>query len=248
MRSATAARAALILVLARRAGAVALLVALALPAAADEPVRREGARGNALGIGEPRAVEPFTLEQRYLDAARRGDRATLERALELGVAVDARDDLQRSALLLAARDAGSLELVELLAARGAKLDEPDAGGRTPVSWAAGAGHLELVRWLAEREAQVDRPDGQGRRPLFYAVGGGHREVVSLLLDRGADPNAADRFRDTPLMLACVQGRGEIAAVLLERGADPSLRNQEGRTAADRAAAAGADVCRKQPAP
>jgi ankyrin repeat protein len=71
--------------------------------------------------------------------------------------------------------------------------------------------------------------------------------VAFLLARGADPNAAARFQDTPLMLACVQGRGEIAALLLQRGADPSLRNQEGRTAADRAAP-GTDVCRPPQAP
>jgi hypothetical protein len=64
-----------------------------------------------LGIGEPRAPEPFTLEQRLLDAARRGDDATALRALEKGAPVGAKDDVGRSALLLAARDAGSLELV-----------------------------------------------------------------------------------------------------------------------------------------
>jgi ankyrin repeat protein len=228
--------------------AISLLLLLARPAAAGETVP-EGPRPgkHPLGIGEPRAPEPFTLEQRYLDAARRGDRATLERALELGVAVDAKDDLQRSALLLVAKEPGSLELVKLLHARGAALDEADLGGRTPFSWAAAEGHLEVARWLADQGAQVDRPDGEGRTPLFHTVGGGHAEIVSFLLDRGADPNRADRFRDTPLMLACVQGRSEIASLLLRRGADPSLRNQEGRTAADRAQP-GTEVCRTPQAP
>ena len=223
--------------------AAALLLLCARPVAAAEVTPPKA----PLGIGEPRKAEPFTLEQRYLDAARRGDRATLERALELGVAVDAKDDLQRSALLLAAKDAGSLELVQLLHAKGAAVDEPDLGGRTPFSYAAGEGRLEIARWLLEQGAQLDRPDGEGRRPLFHTVGGGHREVVAFLLDQGADPNAADHFRDTPLMLACVQGRAEIAALLLQRGADPARRNQEGRTAADRAAP-GTDVCRPPQAP
>ena len=227
--------------------AAALLLLLPRLGRAEEPARAPAPGGHPLGIGEARKPEPFTLEQRYLDAARRGDRATLERALELGVAVDARDDLQRSALLLAAKDPGSLALVELLHERGAAVDVPDLGGRTPLSWAAAEGHLDVARWLAERGAQIDRRDGEGRTPLFHTVGGGHGEVIAFLLDRGADPNAVDRFRDTPLMLACMQGRAEIAALLLQRGADPSLENQEGRTAADRAAP-GVDVCRPPAAP
>jgi ankyrin repeat protein len=197
--------------------------------------------GHALGIGEPLEPAPFTREQRYLEAARQGDLSTLARALELGVAVDAKDDLGRSALLLATRDAGSLEAVVFLEQRGAAADEPDVEGRTPLSWAAEAGHLPLVKHLLERGATLDQPDVQGRTPLFHAVLGNQPETVSFLLDAGADVNPADAFGDTPLMLACAKGRGELAALLLARGADVSLRNQEGRTARDRAAP-GTDAC------
>jgi len=201
----------------------------------------EPRRGPPLGIGEPLAPSPFTLEQRYLEAARQGDLPTLEKALERGVDVNAKDDLQRSALLLAARDAGSLEAVLFLESRGARVDDPDAGGRTALSWAAGAGRLALAKHLASKGALIEQPDVQQRRPLFHAVTGEHPEVVEWLLDTGANVNAADAFGDTPLMLACAKGYGDLAALLLARGADPALRNQEGRTARDRAAG-GADVC------
>jgi hypothetical protein len=191
--------------------------------------------GHALGIGDSLEPAPFTREQRYLEAARQGDLPTLARALELGVAVDAKDDLGRSALLLATRDAGSLEAVVFLEQRGAAPDEPDVAGRTPLSWAAEAGRLPLVKHLLERGAALDRPDVQGRTPLFHAVLGNQPETLTLLLDAGAGVNPADVFGDTPLMLACAKGRGELAALLLARGADASLRNQEGRTARDRAA-------------
>ena len=57
-----------------------------------------------LEIGAPRAPERFTLEQRLLDAARRGDAATALRALDKGAALDAKDETGRDALLLAARE------------------------------------------------------------------------------------------------------------------------------------------------
>jgi serine/threonine-protein phosphatase 6 regulatory ankyrin repeat subunit B len=98
-----------------------------------------------------------------------------------------------------------------------------------------------VKHLLERGATLDQPDVQGRTPLFHAVLGNQPETVSFLLDAGADVNPADAFGDTPLMLACAKGRGELAALLLARGADVSLRNQEGRTARDRAAP-GTDAC------
>jgi len=98
-----------------------------------------------------------------------------------------------------------------------------------------------VKHLLERGALLDRPDVQGRTPLFHAVLGNQPETVTLLLDAGADVNPVDAFGDTPLMMACAKGRGDLAALLLARGADASLRNQEGRTARDRAAP-GTDAC------
>jgi hypothetical protein len=191
--------------------------------------------------GEPLAPAPYTLEQRFLEAARQADLATLEKALARGVSIQAKDDLGRGALLLATRDAGSLEAVRFLRAKGAAVDSPDLGGRAAISWAAGEGRLAILRELAGAGAQIDRRDEDGRTPCFQAVLGNHREVVVFLLDAGADVNAADRFRDTPLMQACAKGLGEMATLLLQRGAAPGLKDQEGRTARDRAAK-GAGVC------
>jgi ankyrin repeat protein len=246
---------------ARWLGLVAALVVLlplgrpagAEPAAAEATAKGRsapdpaagGKMGHVLGIGEPRAPQPYTLEDRFLEAARQGDRATLELALEKGVDVDAKDDLGRSALLLAARDAGSLDLVRYLHQQGAPIDEADLGGRTPLSWAAGAGRLDLVRWLVEQGAAVDRLDTQRRTPLFHAVLGHNPEVVIFLLDHGAAVDSPDRFGDTPLIMACAKGYGDLARLLLAHGADPEFRDQEGRTAGDRAAP-GTDACLPPP--
>ena len=191
-------------------------------------------RKPALGIGEPRIPQPFTIEQRLLDAVSRGDRQTIERALEHGASISAKDDLKRSTVLLAVLDAGDLELVRWLHAKGAALDDPDVGGRTALSFAAANGRLDIVRYLVENGAAVDRADLQRRTPLFHAATGNHAEVMAFLLDRGADANARDQFGDTPLIIACSKGNGEVAALLLQRGADPSLKDQEGRTARERA--------------
>lgn len=230
----------------RATGALVLVLALACDAGTPAPSADERAasptprpvaaeRNLLMGTGEPRRAEPFTLQQRLLDAVRRNDRATIERAVELGATLDAKDDIGRSTVLLAVLDAQSLDLVRWLHGRGVAVDEADSGGRTPLSFAAANGQLDIVRYLVDQGAKVDGRDVQQRTPLFHAALGGHRDVIAFLLDHGADVNVRDQFGDTPLIVACAKGHDATAALLLERGADPSLKDQEGRTARERAA-------------
>lgn len=184
---------------------------------------------------EPLAPSPFTLEERYLDAARRGDLAMLTRCLDKGVDARAKDGFARSALLLAASDARNLKMVEFLQARGLPVDEPDVRGRTALAYAAGNGQLEIVAYLLAHGATADRKDAQGQTALYNAVLAGSRETVERLVAAGADVNNRDQFGDTPLIGACNKGNDELARLLVEKGADPSLKDQEGRTARERAA-------------
>lgn len=189
----------------------------------------------ALGLGEVRDPEPFTLDQRLLDAVRRNDRPTIERALELGAKLGAKDDLGRSTLFLAAMDAQSVDLVRWFHEKGVAIDEADVSSRTPLSFAADIGKLEIVRYLVEHGAAVDSRDVQQRTPLLHAAGADHPDVIAYLVDEGADRNARDHFGDTPLIVACAKGNAAAATMLLQKGADASIRDQEGRTAKERSA-------------
>lgn len=189
----------------------------------------------ALGLGEVRKPEPFTLEQRMLDGASRNDRPTVERALELGAKLEAKDELGRGALFRAVMDAQNLELTRWLHEKGAPVDEPDVADRAPLSFAADFGLLEIVRYLVAEGAVVDRPDNQKRTPLLHAAGGNQPDVIALLIEKGADRNTRDHFGDTPLIVACAKGNAAAAAKLLQLGVDTTIRDQEGRTAKERSA-------------
>ena len=66
----------------------------------------------------------------------------------------------------------------------------------------------------------------------------------LALERpGTGASAAARLGLVFGLVACAKGHGGMAALLLERGADPALKDQEGRTASERAAQ-GTDACRE----
>ena len=217
------------------------------PVTTTSTVARAAASGHALGIGEARAPQPFTIEQRLLDAVRRDDRPMIEATLAHGATVGAKDDLGRSTVLLATKDAGDLDLIRWLRERGAALDDPDVGGRTPLSFAAEAGRLDIVRYLVENGAVMDRRDREQRTALFHAAAGDHADVIAALADRGADVNARDQWGDTPLIVACAKGNAAAASLLLARRADPSLRDQEGRTARERSAP-GTEPCLRLPPP
>jgi ankyrin repeat protein len=200
-----------------------------------------------MGTGEPRNPQPFTMDQRLLDAVQRDDRATVERALERGASIAAKDELGRTVVLLATMDAGDADLVRWLHAKGAALDLPDANGRAAVSFAAADGRLDILRYLAEQGADLHRRDVQQRTPLFHAALGDHPDVLGFLVEHGADVNVRDQFGDTPLIVACAKGHAASAAFLLAHGADPTARDQEGRSARDRSAPDTAP-CRDLPSP
>jgi ankyrin repeat protein len=212
---------------------------------AEETAPAQPPAGSIVPKPEPLAPKAFTLEERYLDAARRGDLDMLKLCLDKSVDPRAKDGFARSALLLAVLNARDLEMVKYLHALGLSVDEPDVRGRTPLGYAAGNGQLEMVSYLLEQGAAADRKDGQGQTPLYHAVLIGSKETTLRLLAAGADVDSRDQFGDTPLMGACNKGFDEIARVLIEKGADPSLKDQEGRTARERAPA-GASFCRNLP--
>jgi ankyrin repeat protein len=215
-------------------------------ARAEEPLPLRPHAGPIVPKTEPLAPSPFTLEERYLDAARRDDMATLKLCIQKGVDPHAKDGFARSALLLAVLNARDVDMVKYLQTLGLAVDEPDVRGRTPLGYAAGNGQAEMVSYLLEQGATVDRRDGQGQTPLYHGVLIGSKETVLRLIAAGADVNSRDQFADTPLIGACNKGLDDIARLLVEKGADPSLKDQEGRTARERAAA-GSSYCRDLPA-
>ncbi len=139
----------------------------------------------------------------------------------------------------ALRDAsleGRIDLVVAAVDRGARINAPDADGRTALMYAAFNGHTECVRWLLERGAAVDVREYVGRTALMFASTGPFPETVQLLLDFGSNPHDADEYEGwTPLMFAAAEGQLEVIRVLLDYGAVPSTVDKDGDVAANHAA-------------
>jgi ankyrin repeat protein len=117
-------------------------------------------------------------------AADRGDLESLERMLDAGFDVDARDDHGQTALMNAARH-GRTRVVRLLVDRGGGLNYTAKYGLTALMLAVVAGHADVVRILVEAGADLEArgtgaPGFAGRTALDLAEAIGSQPVVQAL--------------------------------------------------------------------
>jgi beta-lactamase regulating signal transducer with metallopeptidase domain len=184
------------------AGAVAPFRAIALPAAAGVP--EEGQTGSSA----------------LLEAAARGDLATIESLLNAGANVNSVVQGDGTPLIEAAR-AGRLAAVRTLLDRGADPNLGVAGDGNPLIMAAREGHTEIVTLLLDRGAIIDRIVPEDENALIQASAHGRLETVRLLIARGANVNqgamGSGEWR-TPLRMARRGGHTEVVAALLVAGA------------------------------
>lgn len=163
------------------------------------------------------------------DAVEHQDRASIERLLESGAAVDQQQPDGMTALLWAARH-DDLPLVRSLLKKGAAVDHTNRYGTRALALAAENGNSEMVEFLLESGADPNTAASGGDTPLMIASRVGKIASVQSLLSRAADPDAREIHGQTALMWACAEGHGAIVRLLLAKGADPAVELESGFTA------------------
>ncbi len=138
-------------------------------------------------------------------------------------------------LLYASRD-GRLDIVRLLVAAKADVQQADVNGITPLLMAITNNHLDVAQFLLQNAAAPNAADWWGRTPLYAAVEIRNRdygrndehaidrpaalELIKALLDRGADVNA--RTKEVPPIRRFVTPLGDLSWVDFT-GQTPFLR-------------------------
>lgn len=190
--------------------------------------------------------------------------AALEMFLKGGFQIGAKTAEGNGALHIAAA-AGAMKSGKFLLDHKVELDEPGAGGRTPLMESIRAGRFEMMRWLLKQGADPRAKDTEGFKPLMLAVKEGRAEAIGDLAvyDRedldGALLAAAllgqtkvideltkyggsiyARMDDgrTALMVAAENGHLESVKLLIDLGSNRFTTDPEGQTASDLASAAG----------
>ena len=97
----------------------------------------------------------------------------------------------------------------------------DAGGFTPLLFAARHGAVDSARLLLAAGADVNNMGADGNSALVLAAMSGHETLARFLLERGADPNAAGAGY-TALHAAVLRSQRDLLGALLARGANPNV--------------------------
>ncbi|KAL3487501.1 ankyrin repeat-containing domain protein [Aspergillus germanicus] len=167
-------------------------------------------------------------------ASRAGHVAIVDFLLAKGVAVNARDMHDTTALSEAVQH-GRFAMVErLLAVEGIDPGIEDSFGRSPLWWACRGGHLEIVQALLCRKGNVavNSAADYNETPLFIAAFWNHVDVVkTLLADDRVDPNLVAGWTVTALMMACKKGHEQVVRALLDSSkTEIQLEDHDGRQA------------------
>jgi ankyrin repeat protein len=171
-----------------------------------------------VGLAAALAIVSVAQAGPLFDAARQGDRASVERLLANGAAVD-EPGRNAETPLMAAALAGEVAIAELLLAQGADVMARNEGGFTPLHAAAYGGSEAVARLLLDHGAILeDRENVSGATPLMLAAEENSVAVAELLLARGADLSIPDRDGFTPLSQAWAKKRTEMVRLLKQHGA------------------------------
>lgn len=123
------------------------------------------------------------------------------------------DDHRFSLLHWAAKE-GRTSIVEMLIARGARINATNMGDDTALHLAAAHGHLEVVQLLLHNKANINAINEHGNTPLHYACFWGYDQVAELMVNNGAFVAVANKFGDCPLEKA----KPQTAHMLQDRAA------------------------------
>lgn len=133
-----------------------------------------------------------------------------------------------------AAQSGHVPVVTFLIEKGTDVDIEDANNETPLFKAAENEQVEAVKFLLSKKADVNHA-GLVRTPLIAACDTGNLDLVKLFVEKGANVNGTGTVnKETALHVAAVNGHSQIVSFLLSKGANKSLRDQEDKTALDKA--------------
>jgi len=168
--------------------------------------------------------------ERWQEAIRRSDIATLRQLIGPDVDVNAKSLYGKTALMLAAAD-GDVSLMGRLISFGADVSQVNRAGGNALMYAAQYGHAQAVQHLINNGAKIDHRGAKGWNALMIAVLKGRLPVVDILLAHRANPNLRDVLGWTPLMRATQNDHHMIAQKLIDMPeTDINARNHAGQTA------------------
>jgi len=176
-------------------------------------------------------------------ATRSGDKKTVEILHKYGARINRNNLNNETPLHLAAENAKELEddleddesteIVRFLVDNGARINQQNRAGISPIMIAACKGNVNVVKYLSSRDADLEYKDRNDQTIIHLAAKNDQSAVIHALLEKNDDAhylvNENDQFDNTPLHLACQFGFLETVKVLLKYDADIDNKNEDEQT-------------------
>lgn len=128
----------------------------------------------------------------------------------------------------------SKKLMRLLIVKGAKIDERDKYGYTPLmNICYFHDNLEMIKLLIKNGANPEKVDKQNKRAINLACANNQTKIVNYLMRYEKDINRQDIKGNTLLHEVCQNQYlkiDEIVELLIEKGIDTKIRNNDNETA------------------
>jgi ankyrin repeat protein len=124
---------------------------------------------------------------------------------------------------------GDRKKVKELLASGARVEERNRDGQTPLMVTVMYNLRPLFEMLLEAGADVDAADRTGDTVMHYAATYGTPTLVQALLEKKPDLDARNSEGEPPLMVAL---NSRVVELLLQAGAGPNARRNDSLTLLD----------------
>ncbi|MGK2858518.1 MAG: ankyrin repeat domain-containing protein [Thermoanaerobaculia bacterium] len=171
-------------------------------------------------------------------ASREGQWQQLQLLIKAGANVNAKDGDGWTALMLAAYN-GQNKCVEELIAGKADIHAKTTDGWDAVLLALNQGQGGTAGKIIEAGATVPKEGPAGTSaPIIHAAYGGDLQGMRLVLESSPDLTARDKDGWSALAIAANNDYPQLVMELLRAGADPSLKDNDGKTALERAVETG----------
>lgn len=166
------------------------------------------------------------------EAIRVDDKAQISKLLK-SVGVNAQDDEGMTPLMNAAQEGNIPVLKEILKLK-PQLEIKNKVGDTALAIAVGGDQIEATKILIGAGANVDiTVSGENSDTLLIAAARSNAEAARLILEKNKSlVNKTNKLGETALMESVKFGYNDIAKILLKYGADTTMKNREGKSAAD----------------
>ena len=146
----------------------------------------------------------------------------LQAIIDHGADVNATDNLDRTALIIAV-EKSCVDVINTLLKAGADVNVTNNLNDTPLMMACRQRSIDVINLLLNAGSDATTADNNGVTCLMAAVDGDcSEEVLQTIIDHGADVNATDNLDRTALVIAVEKSCDYAINTLLKAGADASF--------------------------